>query len=283
MPIEKKQEVFRAYNSLLSEYGILGFEFGYSLAMPKSLVIWEAQFGDFANGAQIIFDQFISATESKWQRMSGLMILLPHGYEGQGSEHSSARLERYLQMCGQYNMYVVNVTSPANFFHLIRRQMKSEYRKPLIVMSPKSLLRHPDVISDISELTKGSFQQILYDDKVNAKTAKKVIACSGKLYFELKEYREENKIKDTAIIRFEQLYPLVPAVSKKIKSTYSSAKTWVWAQEESLNMGAWDYIHGRIPIPFQVASRVVSASPATGSSDKHEQQQKDLIKKAFEL
>ena len=281
--IEKKQAPFTAYNSILSEYGVLGFEFGYSLAMPSSLVIWEAQFGDFANGAQIMFDQFISSSESKWQRMSGLVLLLPHGYEGQGPEHSSARLERYLQMCGQYNMLVCNVTSPANFFHLLRRQVKQEFRKPLIVMSPKSLLRHPDVISDVKDLETGSFQEILYDPDVKPLQAKKVLMCSGKVYFDLKEKQRTDNIKDIAILRLEQLYPFVPESVKKLKQKYKSAKRWAWVQEESLNMGAWDYIHNRIPyIDFECVSRPVSASPATGSSETHDMQQVEIIKKAFE-
>ncbi|MCB0279943.1 MAG: 2-oxoglutarate dehydrogenase E1 component, partial [Calditrichaeota bacterium] len=195
---------------------------------------------------------------------------------------SSARLERYLQMCGQYNMVVCNVTSPANFFHLLRRQVKSEFRKPLIVMSPKSLLRHPEVISDVKELETGSFQEIIYDTDVKPAAAKKVIVCSGKVYFDLKDKQRNDKIKDVAILRFEQLYPIIPETIKKLKQKYKAAKRWVWVQEESLNMGAWDYIHNRIPIDFECVSRPVSASPATGSSHTHDEQQAEIIKSAFE-
>ena len=206
--IQKDQALLSIYNSQLSEYCVLGFEHGYALARPQSLVIWEAQFGDFANGAQIMIDQFISSSESKWQRSSGVCLLLPHGYEGQGPEHSSARVERFLQLCAENNMYVCNVTDPANYFHLLRRQVMNDFRVPLVVFSPKSLLRHPRVQSSISELTKGSFKEIIDQDRIKASQAKRAILCSGKVYYDLLEHAEATDNADTAIIRLEQLYPL---------------------------------------------------------------------------
>jgi 2-oxoglutarate dehydrogenase E1 component len=271
---------YMIYNSLLSEFAVLGFEYGYSLASPDHLTIWEAQFGDFYNGAQTIVDQFIAAGESKWQRMSGLVMLLPHGMEGQGPEHSSARLERFLQMCANFNMIICNVTTPANFFHMIRRQLAMPYRKPLVLMSPKSLLRHPECISKIEDLTgKSKFQEVIADGTV--KKAKRVLFCTGKLYYELNEYRTANTIKDTAIIRLEQLYPLPEKQIKDIMAQHKGAKM-LWVQEESENMGAWSYLmkHFRHE-PLDVVARKASASPATGFKKVHDAQQTELIKTAF--
>jgi 2-oxoglutarate dehydrogenase E1 component len=271
---------YMIYNSLLSEFAVMGFEYGYSLASPDHLVIWEAQFGDFYNGAQTIVDQFISAGESKWQRMSGLVLLLPHGMEGQGPEHSSARLERFLQMGANFNMIVCNVTTPANYFHMIRRQLAMPYRKPLVLMSPKSMLRHPECISKIDEMTgKTKFQEVIGDESI--KKAKRVLFCSGKLYYELNEYRTANKIKDTAIVRIEQLYPLPEKQIRDIMAQHKGAKM-LWVQEESENMGAWSYLmkHFRHE-PLDVVSRKASASPATGFKKVHDVQQAELIKTAF--
>ncbi len=268
------------YNSLLSEFAVLGFEYGYSQASPEHLAIWEAQFGDFYNGAQTIVDQFISAGESKWQRMSGLVMLLPHGMEGQGPEHSSARLERFLQMCANFNMIVCNVTTPANFFHMIRRQLAMPYRKPLVHMSPKSMLRHPECVSDITDCTGNSrFMEVIPD--TDTKKAKRVLFCSGKLYYELNEYRRTNKINDVAIVRVEQLYPLPEAEIRAIMKQYAKAE-FVWVQEESANMGAWSYLMRYFrQDPIALVARKASASPATGFKKVHDQQQADLIKEAF--
>lgn len=273
---------FMIYNSLLSEFAVLGFEYGYSLATPDALVIWEAQFGDFYNGAQTIIDQFIATAESKWQRMSGLVLLLPHGMEGQGPEHSSSRMERFLQLCAGFNIIVANVTTPANFFHLMRRQLAMPYRKPLIVMSPKSLLRHPSCVSPISELESGNaFRPIIEDIIVNPKTAKRLLFCSGKVYYDLEEYRSTNKIKDVAIYRLEQLYPLDADYMRDIMKKHSKAEVF-WVQEESANYGAWTYltqIFRRDAI--ELISRKASASPATGFKKVHDQQQIDLVLTAF--
>ncbi len=268
------------YNSLLSEFAVLGFEYGYSQASPDHLAIWEAQFGDFYNGAQTIVDQFISAGESKWQRMSGLIMLLPHGMEGQGPEHSSARMERFLQNCANFNMLVCQVTTPANLFHMIRRQLALPYRKPLIHMSPKSMLRHPECVSTIEECTgKTSFMEVIPDNKV--KKAKRLLFCSGKVYYELDEYRRNNNISDVAIVRIEQLYPLPEAEIRSIIKQYGKAEVF-WVQEESANMGAWSYLmkHFRKD-PIEVIARNETASPATGFKKVHDQQQEELLKTAF--
>lgn len=273
-----KTNGFEVLNSHLSEYCVMGFEYGYSLASPNDLTIWEAQFGDFSNGAQIMIDQYLSSSEKKWQRMSGLTLLLPHGYEGQGPEHSSARFERYLQLCAENNMYVANITSPANFFHALRRQIKNEFRIPLVVMSPKSLLRHPSVISDVSELVNGTFQEII-DDKI--KNAKRVICCTGKVYYDLLAYRDEKKIKDVAIVRFEQLYPLPQKQLTDLKKKYAKSE-WVWAQEEPENMGPWAHIMRHTNnIDWHYVGRQESASPAVGSSKIHAKQQNLLVEQAF--
>lgn len=271
---------FMIYNSLLSEFAVLGFEYGYSQASPDNLTIWEAQFGDFYNGAQTIVDQFICSSESKWQRMSGLVMLLPHGMEGQGPEHSSARMERFLQNCANFNLLICNVTTPANFFHMIRRQLALPYRKPLVLMSPKSLLRHPECISSLEEfIGKTSFREIIADDSV--KKAKRVLFCSGKLYYELNEFRNANNIKDVAIVRIEQLYPLPEAEIRKIMKQYGKAEFY-WVQEESANMGAWSHLMTYFrKDPIELISRKASASPATGFKKIHDQQQLELIKTAF--
>jgi 2-oxoglutarate dehydrogenase E1 component len=281
--LDKKQGKVEFYNSLLSEYGVLGFDYGYAFAAPNTLTIWEAQFGDFNNGAQIIIDQFISAAEDKWWAMNGLVMLLPHGYEGQGAEHSSARMERYLTMCAENNMQVVNCTTPANFFHVLRRQLKRDFRKPLIVFTPKSLLRHPKCISTQAELLKGQFQEVLEDTTVKADKVEKVLFVSGKLYYELVDYREKNNIEDTAIVRIEQLYPLPLHHLEAVVSQYKNQKKLVWVQEEPENMGAWSYLLRRFrKLNLELVARHSSGSPATGSSKRHAIEQRDLIERAFD-
>lgn len=276
---EQKNGKFNIYNSMLSEYAVLGFEYGYSSTRPHSLVIWEAQFGDFANGAQIIIDQFISSGEVKWQRHSGLVLLLPHGYEGMGPEHSSARLERFLQLCAVNNMYVTNPTTPANFFHLLRRQICSPFRKPLIVMSPKSLLRNPDVKSDIEELSKGSFQEVIDDNIANPNETKRVILTSGKIYYQLLERRKNMKKENQiALVRVEQLYPLIESKLNRIKEKYNKAKEWIWVQEEPENMGAWLHIKENLSDWGLICySRKASASPASGVFNLHQKNQEKIL------
>jgi 2-oxoglutarate dehydrogenase E1 component len=279
--IDEGQEKMRIYNSLLSEYGVLGFEFGYAMANPHALTIWEAQFGDFANGAQIIIDQFITAVESKWQKMNGLVMLLPHGYEGQGPEHSSARLERFLQMSAEYNIIVANLTTPANLFHILRRQLAWEFRKPLVIMSPKSLLRHPAVVSPVKEFTDGQFHEVIGDDYVEPKKVKKVLLCTGKIYYDLLKKQQDDERKDVAIIRVEQLHPF-PTKSIHLKlGDYANAKTY-WVQEEPVNMGAWSYIQRVYRYDqIEVIARKSSASPATGYHTVHSQEQATIIDAAF--
>ena len=280
--ISEHQAKYQAFNSHLSEYGVLGFEYGYSLAMPNNLTIWEAQFGDFSNGAQIMIDQFISASESKWQRMSGLVMMLPHGYEGQGPEHSSARIERYLQLCGQNNMIVCQPTTPANLFHLLRRQIHQEFRKPLVIFTPKSLLRHPEVISSVDELKSGNYQEIIDLNGKNVKKVKRVILCSGKIYYELLEHKQKEKRTDVALIRIEQLYPFAQEAIQNIFEKYEHVGDWIWAQEEPENMGAWWHIRCRMPLlNLRCVARKESASVATGSGLMHTKQQQELIIKAF--
>lgn len=269
------------YNSLLSEFAVLGFEYGYTLASPDNLVIWEAQFGDFSNGAQTIIDQFISAAESKWRRMSGLVMLLPHGMEGQGPEHSSARLERFLQMTADFNMIVANVTTPANYFHLLRRQLALPFRKPLVVMSPKSLLRHPKCVSNIKDFTsKNTFLPMIEDDGV--KSPRKTLFCSGKIYYDLDDYRQNNNINDVGIIRVEQLYPLPEKKMRDIMKKNKGSQ-FLWVQEESANNGAWTHIMNYFRKDnIDLVARKASASPATGFKKVHDAQQLDLMKRAFE-
>lgn len=271
---------FEAYNSLLSEYGVLGFDYGYSITRPNTLTIWEAQFGDFSNGAQIMLDQFISCAEDKWKVMSGLVMLLPHGYEGQGAEHSSARLERYLQMCAKYNMQIVNCTTPANFYHAMRRQLKREYRKPLVVFTPKSLLRHPKCVSSITDLADGKFEGII-DDTVNPKSVDRLVLCSGKIYYELLDRREKEAVEDVALVRVEQLFPLDKQSIIELVEKYN-AKELVWAQEEPENMGAWTFILSELrTLGIDVIAREASAATATGSSKTSAAEQNELINKVF--
>ncbi|TXB67580.1 2-oxoglutarate dehydrogenase E1 component [Phaeodactylibacter luteus] len=289
--ISDNQGKFRIFNSLLSEFAVLGFEYGYSLASPDSLILWEAQFGDFYNGAQTIVDQYITAAESKWQRMSGLVMLLPHGYEGQGPEHSSARLERFLQACAEFNITVANVTKPANFFHLLRRQLARPFRKPLVVMSPKSLLRHPLCVSDIAEFETGNrFQEVLDDPEVGPRSGKKVkrlLLCSGKIYYDLLQKKQDDKRDDVAIVRMEQLYPLPAKQLKAVFERYPNAEAF-WVQEEPSNMGAWQYINSifinkeiDIDVELKHIARKSSASTATGFKAVHDQQQERIVKLAF--
>jgi 2-oxoglutarate dehydrogenase E1 component len=279
--IEAGQEKLQIFNSLLSEYAVLGFEFGHSIANPNSLTIWEAQFGDFANGAQTMIDQFITSCESKWSQMSGLVLLLPHGYEGQGPEHSNARPERFLQLAGEYNIVITNITQPANFFHALRRQLAWPFRKPLVNMAPKSLLRHPKVVSDIQELAKGCFQEVIGDNWAKAKDVKRVILCSGKVYFDLLEKQQSEQRKDVAIIRLEQLFPFPENQLSKVLAAYKNPEL-LWVQEEPENMGAWSFILRQLrKTNIQVVARKVSASPAVGYLKVHNQEQMQLIQSAF--
>ena len=281
--IENGQAPFRIYNSLLSEYAVLGFEYGFALSTPNTLVIWEAQFGDFNNGAQIIIDQYISSAEDKWNRMNGIVLLLPHGYEGQGAEHSSGRIERFLNLSAGYNMNILNCTTPANFFHALRRQMHRPFRKPLVIFTPKSLLRHPRCISQINEFSSGSFRELIDDSNVVAEKVRKVLICSGKIYYELLEQKEKDQAEHIAIVRLEQLYPLPVDQLQKIKQRYKNAKQWIWIQEEPVNMGAWSYLlRVATPIiPLTSITRPESASPATGSYKTHDREQRQLIAEAF--
>lgn len=278
------QNLFRIYNSLLSEYAVLGFEYGYSMANPNALVIWEAQFGDFCNGAQTMIDQFIAAAETKWQRMNGLVMLLPHGYEGQGPEHSSARMERFLQMCAESNMVITNVTTAANFFHVLRRQLTWQFRKPLINFSPKANLRHPGSYSLEADFTKGGFKEVIDDELVNnAGEVKKVILCSGKMYFDLAEKQLKDNRKDIALIRLEQIHPLPQNQLDLLHAKYKKAK-WFWVQEEPLNMGAATFLKMNLQtINFSVISRSASASTATGYAKIHIKEQLEIIEKAFSI
>ena len=278
------QNLFRIYNSLLSEYAVLGFEYGYSMANPNALVIWEAQFGDFCNGAQTMIDQFIAAAETKWQRMNGLVMLLPHGYEGQGPEHSSARMERFLQMCAESNMVITNVTTAANFFHVLRRQLTWQFRKPLINFSPKANLRHPGSYSLEADFTKGGFKEVIDDELVNnAGEVKKVILCSGKIYFDLAEKQLKDDRKDIALIRLEQIHPLPQNQLDLLHDKYKKAK-WFWVQEEPLNMGAATFLKMNLQtINFSVISRTASASTATGYAKIHIKEQLEIIEKAFSI
>ncbi|WP_343487429.1 2-oxoglutarate dehydrogenase E1 component [Allomuricauda sp. d1] len=275
---------FHIYNSLLSEYAVMGFDYGYAMASPDTLTIWEAQFGDFSNGAQIVIDQYLSAAEDKWKLQNGLVLLLPHGYEGQGAEHSSARMERYLQLCAKDNMYVADVTTPANMFHLLRRQMKAKFRKPLVVFTPKSLLRHPKVVSTKEELAKGGFQVLIDDDSVKDGNVKTLVFCTGKFYYDLLSKREELNRDDVALVRLEQLFPL-PA--KEIRATikkYKNAEETVWAQEEPRNMGAWGHLlmHLEEAKEFRVASRRFYGAPAAGSAVRSQRRHAEVIDYVFD-
>ena len=285
MHISDSQARFCVYNSPLTEASVLGFEYGYTLAEPNMLVMWEAQFGDFANGAQVIIDQFITSSQSKWQRTSGITMLLPHGYEGQGPEHSNAYLERYLQACAQDNIQVCNLTTPAQYFHVLRRQMKRPFRRPLIIMTPKSMLRLPEAVSPVSELIEGSFQEIL-DDPTPPKKARRVVMCSGKVYYDLIARRNESGAKDVAILRVEQFYPVREDLLLKLVGKYGDTAEIVWTQEEPKNRGGWSFMRsvllhhfpGRI---IRYVGRGYAASPATGSLKRHRQEQETLTIEAI--
>lgn len=282
--ISDQQARFAVFNSSLSEYGVLGFEYGYSLASPYSLTIWEAQFGDFANGAQIIFDQFLSSAEDKWNVMNDLVIFLPHGYEGQGPDHSSARMERFLILAAENNMQIANCTTPANFFHILRRQLKRPFRKPLIIFTPKSLLRHPRCISPIDHFTKGGFKEMLDDQTADPGKITKLVFCTGKVYYDLLAEKEKLKNETIALIRIEQMYPFPKQQLLNLKAKYKKASHFIWAQEEPVNMGAWEFIRKHIEPGFnvKVIARPASGSPATGSSKFHVIRQQKIIDKVFE-
>lgn len=284
LEMKDRKGQFYIYNSLLSEYAVLGFEYGYAMANPHSLTLWEGQFGDFANGAQTMIDQFISSGETKWQKMNGLVMLLPHGYEGQGPEHSNARPERFLQLSAEYNMVVANITEPSNFFHMLRRQLTWEFRKPCVVMSPKSLLRHPKVVSPIAEFTSGRFREVLQDTTVDPKKVKRVVLCTGKVYFDLEEAREKEKISTVALVRLEQLHPLPKTQLLEVLKSYKGAEV-VWVQEEPENMGYWNYLLRLLyqELPMRVIARKPSASPATGYNKVHVEEQKTLVAQALSL
>ena len=281
--IQEKQGQFSIYNSLLSEYAVLGFEYGYSQGSPHSLNIWEAQFGDFANGAQIMIDQFISAGETKWRRMCDLVMLLPHGYEGTGPEHSSARMERFLQLCAEDNLVIANCTTAANFFHALRRQIKWEFRKPLIVFTPKSLLRDSRVTSSIDDLVKGQFQEVIDDKAADPKKVKTVLLCTGKIYYQLLEKKNQEDRSDVAIVRLEQIYPLPEKQIDAVLKKYKGAKNLRWVQEEPLNIGAWTFLMRWRELfgNFECVSRKSAASPATGFASVHQREQEEILKKAF--
>jgi 2-oxoglutarate dehydrogenase E1 component len=278
-----EQGEFYIYNSLLSEYGVVGFDYGYAMASPDTLTIWEAQFGDFNNGAQIMIDQYISAAEDKWKLQNGLVMLLPHGYEGQGAEHSSARMERFLQLCASDNMFVADCTTPANMYHLLRRQLKIKYRKPLIVFTPKSLLRHPKVVSTKEEFANGSFQMVIDDTQAEVSKVKTLVFVTGKFYYELLDTKESQKRDDVAIVRIEQLFPLPSKQMKSIIEKYKNADDIVWAQEEPKNMGAYSHMlmHFEEASRFRVCSRNMYAAPASGSSVRSKLRQTNIIKSVF--
>ncbi len=286
IPLSRIKELgggtFRSFNSLLSEYGVLGFEYGYALTTPQTLTIWEAQFGDFANGAQIMIDQYISCGEDKWKNQSGLVMLLPHGYEGQGAEHSSARLERYLQLCASQNMFVTNCTTPANIYHLLRRQLKAPFRKPVIACSPKSLLRHPLVISSIEELTNGYFQEVIDDAQVNPQEVRTLVFCSGRFYYDLLAEREKLNRQDVALVRIEQLFPLPVEQLKEVIARYPNVTDYVWAQEDPKNMGAYAYMLMNFDlVKWRLAAMNAYAAPAPGSPARHKARHQEAINKVF--
>jgi 2-oxoglutarate dehydrogenase E1 component len=287
--IAPDQAPVEIYNSPLSEAAVVGFEYGYSLDCPGGLVLWEAQFGDFVNAAQVIVDQFIASGEEKWRRLSGLVLLLPHGFEGQGPEHSSARLERFLELAVNDNIQVANPTTPAQYFHVLRRQAIRRWRKPLVIMTPKSLLRHPQAVSSLEDLEKGGFRRILFDQAATLKQVGCVLLCSGKLYYELARMRDESDRRDVAIIRLEQLYPLHDEELSQALADYPPNRPVVWVQEEPANMGAWRYLFARFgerlfdTWPFSAVCRPASASPATGWGSRHRIEQLNLLKAAFDV
>ena len=281
--LPNKKGKFNIYNSLLSEYGVLGFDYGYALANPKALTIWEAQFGDFSNGCQIMIDQYISCGEDKWNNQNGIVLLLPHGYEGQGAEHSSARMERYLQLCARHNMYVADCTTPANLFHLLRRQMKTNFRKPLVVFSPKSLLRDPRCVSTKDELANGTFQETIDDNQVDKTIVKSLVFCTGKFYYDIHAEREKNGRTDVAIVRIEQLFPLPVEQLKAIIAKYPNADDYVWAQEEPKNMGAYSFMLMNFDlVKWRLASLKAYAAPAAGSSTRDRRRHADAIRMVFD-
>lgn len=282
--LNDQQGKLHIFNSLLSEYGVVGFDYGYAMASPNTLTIWEAQFGDFSNGAQIMIDQYISAAEDKWKLQNGLVMLLPHGYEGQGAEHSSARMERYLQMCAKDNMFIADCTTPANMFHLLRRQLKATYRKPLVVFTPKSLLRHPKAVSEVEDFANGHFQEVIGDATAVKNQVKTLVFCTGKFYYDLLEARENLQREDVALVRIEQLFPLAVDQIQAQLDQYKNAKDIVWAQEEPRNMGAWSHLLMHLPMAskFRVASRRFYASPAAGSAVRSKRRHQEVIDYVFD-
>ena len=285
MHLSDSQGLLSIYNSHLSEYGVLGFEYGYAVSSPKDLVIWEAQFGDFANGAQIIIDQFIASAETKWQRMNGLVLQLPHGYEGQGPEHSSARIERFMNLCADNNMYILNCTTPANLFHALRRQTARPFRKPLVIFTPKSLLRHPNCISPLNDFGKGTyFREVIDDHYADPAKVERVLFCNGKIYYDLLERQQLEERKDVAVVRLEQLYPMATDQIMEIRNRYVQTQDWFWIQEEPENMGAAGFMMRKFPdlgSALKLVSRKESSSPSTGFSVMHKKQQEELIRRAF--
>lgn len=282
--LSDQQPKFQIYNSLLSEYGVVGFDYGYAMASPNTLTIWEAQFGDFSNGAQIMIDQYISAAEDKWKLQNGLVMLLPHGYEGQGAEHSSARMERFLQLCAKDNMYIADVTTPAQMFHILRRQMKANFRKPLIIFTPKSLLRHAKAVSKIEDLTNGGFQEVIDDATADVKKVKSLVFCTGKFYYDLLSVKEELERDDVALVRVEQLFPLPEQQMMDIIAKYKHVDDLVWAQEEPRNMGAWSHLlmHFKEVQRFRIASRRFYAAPAAGSAVRSKMRHQQVIDYVFD-
>jgi 2-oxoglutarate dehydrogenase E1 component len=282
--VAENQGQFNVFNSLLSEYGVVGFDYGYAMASPNTLTIWEAQFGDFSNGAQIMIDQYISSGEDKWKTSNGLVMLLPHGYEGQGAEHSSGRMERYLQVCAKDNMFVADCTTPANMFHLLRKQMKANYRKPLIVFTPKSLLRHPKVISTVDEFANGSFQMLIDDDKAKATKVKTLVFVTGKFYYDLLEEQEKLGRDDIALVRIEQLFPLPVEGIRTVLNKYKNADDIVWAQEEPRNMGAYSHMlmHLEEARGWRAASRRPYGAPAAGSAVRSKIRHQQVIDYVFD-
>ena len=282
--ISEKQGKFTIYNSLLSEYGVLGFEYGYAMTDPKSLTIWEAQFGDFSNGAQIIIDQYIFSGEDKWKTQNGLVLFLPHGYEGQGAEHSSARMERYLQLCAKDNVFIANCTTPANMFHILRRQLKAKYRKPLIIFTPKSLLRHPMVISKVDDFANGGFKLVIDDNLANVDKVNTLVFVSGKFYYDLIAERERLGFENFAIVRIEQLFPLPKTHIRSIISKYKNVNDIVWAQEEPINMGAYTHllINLKEATNFRVAARRFYSATAAGSSARFLKRHREVIDYVFD-
>jgi 2-oxoglutarate dehydrogenase E1 component len=287
--VSEDQAPVEIYNSPLSEAGVLGFEYGYSLDCPDGLVMWEAQFGDFVNAAQVVIDQFIVSAEDKWNRLSGMVMLLPHGFEGMGPEHSSARLERFLMLAAKDNIQIVTPTTPAQMFHCLRRQVLRVWRKPLVVMTPKSLLRHPDCTSTMEELVQGSFQRVLPDrGSAAARDIRRILLCSGKVAYELEKRREEDGRHDVAIVRVEQLYPLPRRALEEALSGYTTGTPAVWVQEEPENMGSWRFVRIHFGdrlldrFPFSGVCRQSAASPATGSKRSHDLEQRELLTAAFQ-